>query len=58
MATIKIPADNTTITEQPAVTAFLAARGIDYERWTPERHWRPTPRQKRFSQDTHARSTR
>ena len=36
MATIKIPADNTTITEQPAVTAFLAARGIDYERWTPE----------------------
>ena len=35
MAAIKIPADNATITDTAAVTAFLAARGIDYERWTP-----------------------
>lgn len=38
MAVIKIPAENVTITDQQAVAAYLAARGIDYERWTPERH--------------------
>jgi 1,2-dihydroxy-3-keto-5-methylthiopentene dioxygenase len=36
MAIIRIPADNTTIADPGAVTAFLAARGIDYERWTPD----------------------
>ena len=36
MAAIKIPADNVTITDTSAVTAFLAARGIDYQRWTPK----------------------
>jgi 1,2-dihydroxy-3-keto-5-methylthiopentene dioxygenase len=36
MAAIKIPADNLTITDIAAVTAFLAARGIDYQRWTPK----------------------
>ena len=36
MAIIRIPADNTTLTEAAAVTAFLAEHGIDYERWTPE----------------------
>ena len=36
MAAIKIPADNITITEIGEVTAFLAARGIDYQRWTPK----------------------
>ena len=36
MAAIKIPAENTTLTETEAVTAFLAVRGIDYERWTPD----------------------
>jgi len=36
MASIKIPADNTTLTDQAAVTAFLATRGIDYERWSPD----------------------
>ena len=35
MAAIKIPADNITITDTAAVTSFLAARGIDYSRWTP-----------------------
>jgi 1,2-dihydroxy-3-keto-5-methylthiopentene dioxygenase len=37
MAAVKIPADGTTISDPAAVTEFLAARGIDYERWTPER---------------------
>ncbi len=36
MAIIKIPAENATIGDRQEVTAFLAARGIDYERWTPE----------------------
>lgn len=35
MAAIRIPDDNLTITDTAAVTAFLAARGIDYQRWTP-----------------------
>jgi 1,2-dihydroxy-3-keto-5-methylthiopentene dioxygenase len=38
MAIIKIPTDNTTLTDHEAVTSFLAARGIDYERWTPAHH--------------------
>ena len=37
MAAIRIPADDTTISDRAAVTAFLAARGIDYERWEPQR---------------------
>ena len=36
MASIKIPAENTTLTDQGAVTAFLMKRGIDYERWNPD----------------------
>lgn len=36
MAIIKIPAENTTLSDNETVTAFLAARGIDYERWTPD----------------------
>jgi 1,2-dihydroxy-3-keto-5-methylthiopentene dioxygenase len=35
MAAVKIPAENVTLTDETAVTAYLAARGIDYERWTP-----------------------
>jgi 1,2-dihydroxy-3-keto-5-methylthiopentene dioxygenase len=35
MAVIRIPAENTAITEAGAVRAFLATHGIDYERWTP-----------------------
>jgi 1,2-dihydroxy-3-keto-5-methylthiopentene dioxygenase len=36
MAVVKIPAENVTITDPDAVRNFLAARGIDYERWTPK----------------------
>ena len=36
MAIIKIPAENRTLTDDGTVRAFLAARGIDYERWTPK----------------------
>jgi 1,2-dihydroxy-3-keto-5-methylthiopentene dioxygenase len=36
MASIKIPAENTTLTGQGTVAAFLAKRGIDYERWEPD----------------------
>jgi 1,2-dihydroxy-3-keto-5-methylthiopentene dioxygenase len=35
MATVKIPEENRTISGQAEVTAYLAACGIDYERWTP-----------------------
>ena len=35
MAVIRIPADDTAITEPGAVRAFLATHGIDYERWIP-----------------------
>jgi 1,2-dihydroxy-3-keto-5-methylthiopentene dioxygenase len=37
MAAIKIPAEDLTLTNLADVTAFLAARGIEYERWTPSR---------------------
>jgi 1,2-dihydroxy-3-keto-5-methylthiopentene dioxygenase len=36
MAVVRIPSENTVLREVEAVTAFLAAHGIDYERWTPE----------------------
>jgi 1,2-dihydroxy-3-keto-5-methylthiopentene dioxygenase len=35
MAVVKIPAEDVTLSEHSEVAAFLAARGIDYERWTP-----------------------
>ena len=37
MALIRLPAENTTLTEFEGVRSFLAAHGIDYEKWTPER---------------------
>ena len=37
MAVVKIPAQQTTLTDEREVTAFLAARGIEYERWAPNR---------------------
>jgi len=37
MAVVRIPADNTVLRDADQVTAFLAARGIEYERWTPDR---------------------
>jgi 1,2-dihydroxy-3-keto-5-methylthiopentene dioxygenase len=39
MALLKIPEENRSLTEQSAVTAFLAERGIEYERLGPT----PTP---------------
>ncbi|HET7219391.1 MAG TPA: cupin domain-containing protein [Vicinamibacterales bacterium] len=41
MAIIKIPSENTTLTDSRDVAAFLEARGIDYERWTPNRELAP-----------------
>ena len=35
MATIRVPAQDRVLSEQKAVTEFLAAVGIDHERWTP-----------------------
>jgi 1,2-dihydroxy-3-keto-5-methylthiopentene dioxygenase len=33
MATVRIPEENRTLTEQAEVTGYLAKLGIDYERW-------------------------
>lgn len=34
MATVRIPAENVTLTDSRAVDSYLASRGIDYELWT------------------------
>jgi 1,2-dihydroxy-3-keto-5-methylthiopentene dioxygenase len=34
MATVRIPAENVTLTDTRAVDSYLASRGIDHERWT------------------------
>jgi len=36
MAVVKIPSSNTVVSERGQVATFLAAHGIDYERWTPD----------------------
>ena len=36
MATIRVPGRQRVVSEQAAVTAFLAKEGIDHERWTPQ----------------------
>ena len=36
MAAVKIPYDNVTLTDARDVRTFLAARGIEYEQWTPK----------------------
>jgi len=36
MAVVKIPSSNTVLSERRQVATFLAAHGIDYERWAPE----------------------
>ena len=33
MATVRIPEENRTLTEQQDVTDYLGKLGIDYERW-------------------------
>jgi len=35
MATIRVPAQDRVVSGLEAVTAFLAAQGIEHERWTP-----------------------
>ena len=40
MAVVKIPAEETTLTDPRAVTAFLQTHGIEYEQWTPNRELR------------------
>jgi len=35
MALLRIPEENRSIETQPEVIAYLAERGIEYERWTP-----------------------
>ena len=37
MASIRVPAQDRVLSEQKAVTEFLAAVGIEHERWTPSR---------------------
>ena len=37
MAVVKIPAEDTTLTDPRDVAAFLETRGIEYEQWTPNR---------------------
>jgi 1,2-dihydroxy-3-keto-5-methylthiopentene dioxygenase len=36
MATVRIPQENTTLTDDLAIREYLAGCGIDYERWLPE----------------------
>jgi 1,2-dihydroxy-3-keto-5-methylthiopentene dioxygenase len=37
MAVVRIPLESTILREREEITTFLAARGIDYEQWTPNR---------------------
>jgi 1,2-dihydroxy-3-keto-5-methylthiopentene dioxygenase len=41
MAVVKIPDEQRTLTDEREVAEFLAARGIEYERWTPGRDLPP-----------------
>ena len=36
MAIVRIPQENTTLTDDASIRAYLGACGIDYERWLPE----------------------
>ena len=36
MAIVRIPAENSSLTDTNAVAAFLATHGIEYSRWTPK----------------------
>jgi 1,2-dihydroxy-3-keto-5-methylthiopentene dioxygenase len=36
MALVRIPEENRTISDTTSLAAYLAARGIEYQRWTPE----------------------
>ena len=41
MAVVKIPAEETTLTDPRDVAAFLEGRGIEYQKWTPNRELPP-----------------
>lgn len=41
MATVRIPAENRSITDAAELRAYLAARGIDYEQTTPDKPLAP-----------------
>ena len=41
MATVRIPRENRTLTDQDEVTRYLATLGIDYERWPGEQRVPP-----------------
>lgn len=41
MAVVKIPAEQATLTDPRDVAAFLEARGIEYQQWTPDRELPP-----------------
>ena len=36
MAIVRIPEENTTLTDAHSIRAYLGARGIEYDRWLPE----------------------
>ena len=36
MAIVRIPDENRTLHDAEAIRSFLAERGIEYERWTPD----------------------
>jgi 1,2-dihydroxy-3-keto-5-methylthiopentene dioxygenase len=41
MAIVRIPQEQRTLNDEPAIAAYLAGRGIDFERWTPSVHVPP-----------------
>jgi 1,2-dihydroxy-3-keto-5-methylthiopentene dioxygenase len=43
MATVRIPAENVTLTDTRAVDSYLASRGIEHERWTIDTDLPPDP---------------
>jgi hypothetical protein len=38
MAVVRIPEENRSLSEIPAIVSYLSGRGIEYERWTPNAH--------------------
>ena len=53
MAVIKVPEENVTVTDQAAITAYLAARGIELRALDSRRaRWPPTPLRMRCSPRT------
>jgi 1,2-dihydroxy-3-keto-5-methylthiopentene dioxygenase len=38
MAVVRIPEENRTLRDDPEIGSYLAGRGIEFERWTPDVH--------------------